>query len=124
MRKIIGKISNEKSARVLRRKLSIRKKVAGTSSRPRVSISKSNKNIYAQVIDDSASITIASCQTFGKNRVGSGSNVNTAKQVGVKLASILKEKNIDTVVYDRNGMQYCGAVAAIADSLRESGIKL
>ena len=124
MRKIIGKISNEKSARVLRRKLSIRKKVVGTCIRPRVSIKKSNKNIYAQVIDDSASATIASCQTFGKNSVGNGTSVETAKLVGTKLAGILKEKKIDTVVYDRNGMQYCGAVAAIAESLRENGIKL
>ena len=67
MRKNIGKISNEKAARVIRRKLSIRKKITGTSERPRISIHKSNKNIYAQVIDDSASRTLVSCQTFGKN---------------------------------------------------------
>ena len=124
MRKVIGKISKDKVARLERRKLSIRKKVIGTTERPRVSVSKSNKNIYVQVIDDSCSKTLASSQTFGKSKIGNNANIDSAKMIGVSLASKLKDKNISAVVYDRNGMQYCGVVAAIANSLRENGINL
>jgi large subunit ribosomal protein L18 len=124
MRKVNKRVPVEKQARMLRRKLSIRKKIIGTVERPRVVVSKGNKNIYVQVIDDTNSLTLASCQTFGKNKVGSGANVASGKDLGVSLAEKLKKINVTTVVYDRNGLQYCGVIASIAESLRENGINL
>ena len=124
MRKLSKKIPNEKQSRVLRRRLSIRKKIIGTVERPRVSVSKGNKNIYVQVIDDTNSVTLTSCQTFGKNKVGNGANVTSGKELGLSLADKLKKLNVTSVVYDRSGLQYCGVVASIANSLRENGINL
>lgn len=124
MRKIIKKIKNENLARSFRRKLSIRKKISGTSDRPRVNISKGNKNLYVQVIDDSKGFTLASSQTFGKAKVGTGANVESAKVLGADLASKLKSKNLLNVVFDRNGLKYCGVVEAVAQSMRDNGISL
>jgi large subunit ribosomal protein L18 len=123
MRKVVKKIPSAKIARTYRRKLSIRKKVAGTSERPRVTISRGNKNLYVQVIDDVTGSTLLSSGTFGKNKVGSNSNVESAKLVGKDLGAKLKTKNISTVVFDRNGLKYCGIVEAVAQSIRESGVQ-
>ncbi len=124
MRKSLGKVLKQKIARRDRRKLSIRKKVIGTIERPRVSVSKGNKNLYVQVIDDSESKTILSSQTFGKNRVGSGANVESGKLLGKIISDKLKSKEINNVVFDRNGLKYCGVVAAVAQSMRDNGISL
>ena len=124
MRKNNGKISNLKVERRQRRKMSIRSKITGTTTRPRLCVSKGNKNLYVQVIDDSTGRTIAAAQTFGKNKIGNGSNVESAKLVGKDLAQKLTGIKIDNVVFDRSGYKYCGVIAAVADSIRESGINL
>jgi len=108
-----------------RRRLKIRKTVIGSDLRPRVCISKSNKNIFVQVIDDAASKTLFSAQTFGKNAVkGAKANVEGAKLVGAAVAEGLKSKKIEAVVFDRAGNKYAGIVAAIADGIRENGIRV
>ncbi len=125
MRKQIRKIKTLAGARKERRRLKIRKTVIGTEARPRVCVSKGNKNIFVQVIDDAASRTIFSAQTFGKNAVkGAKGNVEGAKLVGVTIAEGLKSKKIENVVFDRAGNKYAGIVAAIADGIRENGIRV
>lgn len=124
MRKPNGKIKNASAERRLRRKLSIRKQIVGSTERPRVCVSKSNKNIFVQVIDDSASKTLFSVQTFGKNAVDAKANKDGAKVVGAKVAEQLKGKSIERVVFDRSGYKYHGVVAALADSIRENGIQV
>ena len=124
MRKTIGKINKLKVERKERRKLSIRKKIVGTAERPRLNVFKGNKNLYIQVIDDSRSYTLVSCQTFGKNKIGTGANVESAKLLGSELAKKLGSSNVKNVVFDRGGQKYCGVIASLADSLRENGISL
>lgn len=124
MRKPNGKVKNASAERRLRRKLSIRKQVIGSTERPRVCVSKSNKNIFVQVIDDSVSKTLFSVQTFGKNAVDAKANKDGAKVVGAKIAEQLKGKSIERVVFDRSGYKYHGVVAALADSIRENGIQV
>lgn len=125
MRKPFGKIVNESDARKLRRKLSIRKKVNGSAERPRVCVTRSNKHINVQIVDDEAGKTLFSVATFGKNGVaGAKKNKDGAKQVGAKVAEGLKTRNIETAVFDRAGLRYHGVVAALADGIRENGIKL
>lgn len=124
MRKSLKKIKNPSKAKVYRRKLSIRSKISGTSERPRICATKTNKNIFVQVIDDSESKTIFSVQTFGKNGVGTTSNVEGAKKVGAEVAKSLQGKNISKAVFDRNGRKYTGVIAALADSIREGGVQI
>lgn len=124
MRKPNGKVKNASAERRLRRKLSIRKQIVGSTERPRVCITKSNKNIFVQVIDDSVSKTLFSVQTFGKSAVDAKANKDGAKVVGAKVAEQLKGKNIERVVFDRSGYKYHGVVAALADSIRENGIQV
>ncbi len=124
MRKPNGKIKNASFGRRLRRKLSIRKQVIGSADRPRVCITKSNKNLFVQVIDDAESKTLFSVQTFGKNAVDAKVNKDGAKAVGAKVAEQLKGKSIERVVFDRSGYKYHGVVAALADSIRENGIQV
>lgn len=124
MRKSYKKIKNPSKAKILRRKLSIRTKISGTTDKPRICATKSNKNLFVQVVDDVTSKTIFSVQTFGKNAVAAGSNVEGAKAVGKKVSELLKEKNISAAVFDRNGRKYTGVVAALADSIRENGIQI
>lgn len=124
MRKTNGKVANLKVERRQRRKLSIRAKISGTDLRPRVCVSKGNKNLYVQVINDVEGKTLFSAKTFGKDKVGAGSNVEAGKLIGKELASKLQEAKISTVVFDRSGYKYCGVVAAVADSIRENGISL
>lgn len=104
-----------------KRKKSIRKKISGTTSIPRVSMFRSNKHIYAQVIDDSNHITLSSVSSAIEK--AKDNKVNIASALGTKLAAQLKEKKIDAIVFDRSGYKYHGRVKAFADSLRESGIK-
>ena len=124
IRKKYGKIKDPSKAKVIRRKLSLRKKVVGTSERPRVCATKTNSNIYVQVIDDTEGKTLMSVQTFGKNAVGNSSSAESAKAVGTELAKRMQEKNITKAVFDRNGRLYTGVVATIADSIREGGIQI
>ena len=124
MRKSLKKIKNSTKLKEQRRKLSIRKKVVGTTERPRICASKSNANLFVQVVDDSKNLTLFSVQTFGKNAVGKGSDVDSAKSVGAAVAKGLADKNIKNAVFDRNGKKYTGVVSALADSIREGGIQI
>ena len=125
MRKQIGKVKNIKTETRLRRKLSIRKKVSGTSDKPRICVTKTNKHLSVQVVDDTCGVTILSCQTFGKNAVpGASKNLEGAKVLGKLLADQLKEKKLTTAVFDRNGYRYIGLLQAMATSLRDNGITI
>ncbi len=105
-----------------RRKRSIRIKLEGTPSRPRLTVFRSLKYVSAQLIDDTKGITLASASSQEKC-LKSGKNVETAKEVGKLLATRAKDKNIIEVVFDRNGYMYHGKVKALADAARESGLK-
>lgn len=122
MRKPIGKIKNLAMAKRVRRKLSTRKRVVGTAERPRVCISKTNKHISAQVIDDTQGKTLFSVQTFGKKGVSGKANKDGAKLVGAKLAEQLKGAKINKIVLDRSGYQYSGIVSVFAQAVREQSI--
>jgi large subunit ribosomal protein L18 len=124
IRKPNGKIKKASDVRRIRRKLAIRKNVNGTAERPRLSMTKSNKHLSVQVIDDAANKTLFSVQTYGKNAVKASNNVEGGKLVGEKLASELKAKNISNAVFDRNGMKYHGVIAAVVDAARENGIQI
>jgi len=119
-----------------KRKLRIRKKVVGTVERPRLSIFRSSKHTYAQVIADDGHKTLASASTLDKDvqaeiaKLGKGEGVKTessksmlaARAVGIVLANRSKAAKIDTVVFDRNGFLYTGRVKALADAARETGL--
>ena len=114
----------EKNRKRNQRKLHIRKTIKGTPERPRMSVFRSNKHMYVQVIDDLSGVTIASVNTMEKEFNSLGNNVADAAKLGVGIASRLKEKSVTEVVFDRNGFKYHGIVKAIADSARESGIRI
>lgn len=124
MRKSLKKIKNPSKAKEQRRKLSTRKKIIGNAERPRICATKTNSNLFVQVIDDAANKTLFSVQTFGKNAVGKTANVESAKHVGATVATKLQEHKIKTAVFDRNGKQYTGVVESIASSIREAGIQI
>lgn len=124
MRKAIGKIKSESEAKRYRRKLTIRNKVTGTADRPRICATKSNSNLFVQVIDDSAEKTLFSVQTFGKNATGKSANIASVQELAKSLADKLKERNLEKAVFDRNGNKYTGVVAGLADAIRENGIRI
>jgi large subunit ribosomal protein L18 len=109
-----------------RRKLRIRKKVSGSTARPRLTVFRSAKHIYAQVIDDTTGQTLAHASTLSKDVRGGlddGNKVDAAKKVGALIAQICKSKKIDRVVFDRNGYLYHGRVSALAQAAREAGLE-
>ena len=109
-----------------RRKLRIRKRISGTSTQPRMSVFRTAKHIYAQVIDDSTGRTLAHASTLSKDLASSlddGTKTDAAKKVGALIARICLARNIDRVVFDRNGYLYHGRVSALADAAREAGLK-
>jgi len=117
---------NRRLAR-LKRQARVRKKVIGTPERPRLSVYRSSGHIYAQIIEDTNGYTLAAASTLSKDVVGSlksKGNVEAAKAVGTAIAKQALAKNIDTVVFDRNGFLYQGRVQALADAAREAGLKL
>jgi large subunit ribosomal protein L18 len=124
MRKNIAKIKNETKAKEYRRKLSIRKKVVGSAEKPRLAVTKSNKHLRVQVIDDVKSATLFSIQTYGKTKVANSCNAEGAKKVGAEVAANLKKNNLSKAVFDRSGKQYTGVIKALADSIRENGIQI
>ncbi|WP_234736427.1 50S ribosomal protein L18 [Tellurirhabdus bombi] len=113
-----------KTSRRLRIKHSIRRKVSGTTERPRLSVFRSNTRIYAQIIDDVKGQTLtaaSSVEINGKDK--KGVNVEIAKQVGQKLAEKATAAGVSAVVFDRNGYLYHGKVKALADGAREGGLQ-
>ena len=96
---------------------------ARAAGRPRLSVHRSGKHIYAQVIDDSAGKTIASASSLDKDVKGSGANVEAAANVGKTVAAKAKKAGVDKVVFDRGGFLFHGRVKALADAAREEGLE-
>ena len=111
------------NAQRLKRHKRVRGKVSGTTERPRLNIFRSGNNIYAQIIDDSKGVTLASASTLEKGFDSKGNNVEAAQKVGQAVAQRAKDKGVDTVVFDRGGYLYHGRVKALADGAREAGLK-
>lgn len=114
----------EKDRKRLKRKIHIRKRISGTAERPRMSVVRSNKSLSIQIIDDVKGHTLASASTLEKDLRNIKRNVEGAGQLGEIMGKRLLEKNISTVVFDRNGYLYHGLVKAMADGARKAGIQL
>lgn len=112
----------EKDRKRFKRKVHIRKRIYGTAERPRMTVFRSNKNISVQVIDDDVRVTVASVSTLEKDFKPLKANIESGAKIGEELGRRLKEKNITTVVFDRNGYLYHGVVQAVADGARKAGI--
>lgn len=109
-----------------RRKLRIRRKISGTPERPRLSVFRSLKHIYAQVVDDVAGKTLVHCSTLAKDvkpQAGDANKSEAAKLVGKAVAAQLKAKGITKVVFDRSGYLYHGRIKALAEGAREGGLE-
>ena len=116
-------MSNLKSNRRARIKKRIRKSISGTSTRPRLSVFRSNKQIYAQVIDDVKGVTITSASLNVKDTTQKVNKTDQAKLIGKEIAENASKVGIKEVVFDRNGYLYHGRVKALAESARENGLK-
>jgi large subunit ribosomal protein L18 len=101
----------------------IRKKVQGTTERPRMTVRFSNENIYVQFIDDTKGVTMASTNSTSKSIDGVKANVAGAQKIGKLAAEAAKAKGIEKVVFDRTGARYHGKVKALADAAREGGLQ-
>ena len=110
-------------AQRLKRHKRVRGKISGTPERPRLCVFRSEKNIYAQIIDDVAGNTLAAASSNEKGFEGTGSNKEGARKVGKLIAERALAKGIDTVVFDRGGYVYHGRVQELADGAREGGLK-
>lgn len=113
-------------AKVIRKqklKWRVRKKVSGTAQKPRLSVFRSNRDIYAQLIDDVNGVTLASANSRNKNNANEGTKTDKAKAVGMILAETAKAKGISTCVFDRGGNLYHGRVKALAEGAREGGLQ-
>lgn len=112
-----------KSDRRQRIKYRVRKKVSGTTEKPRLSVFRSNARIYAQLIDDTKGTTLAAASSVDLGLSKVSVNLEDAKQVGAKLAEKALAAGVSTVVFDRNGYLYHGKVKALAEGAREGGLK-
>jgi large subunit ribosomal protein L18 len=109
----------------LKRQVRVRKKIRGTSERPRLNVFKSSRHIHAQIIDDTTGTTLVSASTISpdiKAGLEYTGNVDAAKNVGAAIAKKALENNIKAVVFDRNGFLYHGRIKALADAARENGL--
>ena len=113
----------QKKLRRVRRKKHVRKLVSGDHTRPRMTVYKSGRYMYVQVIDDQNAHTLASASNLEKDLRKVKSNVAGAEQLGQVVAGRLKEKKIDRIVFDRNGYAYHGIVKSIAEGARKAGIQ-
>ena len=116
------KKQDRQAARV-RRHLRVRKKVSGTPAKPRLAVFRSEKNIYAQIIDDVNAVTLVAASSLDKDFEGVGSNKEAAKAVGEAIAKKAIEKGITEVVFDRGGFVYHGRVQSLAEGAREAGLE-
>jgi large subunit ribosomal protein L18 len=112
----------EKIRKRLKRKVHIRKRISGTPERPRMTVTRSNRRLSIQVVDDTKGHTLASASTLEKELREIKANVEGAAQLGELMGKRLLEKNIKSVVFDRNGYLYHGVVKALADGARKAGI--
>ncbi|MDR2570786.1 MAG: 50S ribosomal protein L18 [Oscillospiraceae bacterium] len=101
----------------------VRGKITGTSERPRLNVFRSEKHIYAQIIDDTKGVTLCAASSLEKSFKGSGSNKEGAKEVGGQIAERAVKSGIDNVVFDRGGYIYHGRVKELAEAAREGGLK-
>lgn len=115
----------DKNKARLKRHLRVRKKISGTAARPRLSVFRSSKHMYAQLIDDVAGVTLASASTKDKelSGVSNGGNVEAAAKVGELIAKRAQAKGVTEVVFDRGGYLYHGRVQALAAAAREAGLQ-
>jgi len=125
MASTVGRATNRKRALRLRRHARVRRRIAGTESRPRLAVFRSNRNITAQVIDDRAGRTLAAASSQEKVicAAGTGNNLEIARAVGRAVATRAKEAGVASVVFDRGGYRYHGKVAALADAARAEGLE-
>ncbi len=114
--------SKEKREARLRRHTRVRKSISGTPEVPRLNVFRSNKAIYAQVIDDTKGETLVSSSTL-ELKIRNGGNIEAAAAVGKDIAEKCKKAKINKVVFDRGGFLYHGRVAALADAAREAGLE-
>jgi large subunit ribosomal protein L18 len=122
---LIIKRAKGKSAARGRRHLRLRKKLSGTSLRPRLVVSRSSRHVFVQIVDDTAGRTVASASTLEADlRSFEGDKTAKARRVGELLAERAKNAGVDAVVFDRGGNRYHGRIAAIADGAREGGLAL
>ena len=114
---------NPRQRNVIRKRVHtrIREKISGTPERPRLNVYRSLNHIYAQIIDDSKGVTIASASTLA-GKINAGGNVAAAKEVGKLVAEQAIEKGVKKVVFDRGGYLYHGRIKALADAAREAGL--
>ena len=113
-------IKNRKQYRRSRIKMRVRKVISGTADRPRMSVFRSNKRIYVQLIDDLAGVTLASAFSASDSKM---TKTESSKAVGKEIAEKAKEAGIKSVIFDRNGYLYHGRVKALAEAAREAGLK-
>jgi large subunit ribosomal protein L18 len=114
--------TNPRVAARLRRKIRIRKTVRGTADRPRLSIYRTSRHIYAQLVDDDSGRTVACASTLNAEIDGHRGNKSAAGTVGTAIAVKAKEAGISSVVFDRNGFKYHGRVQALAEAARKGGL--
>lgn len=116
----------EKRKRQQRRRFHVRRGITGTPERPRLSVFRSSKHIYAQLIDDHSGVTLASASSLGKaieKDLPYGGNKKAATDVGKRIAAVAKEKGITKVAFDRGHYRYHGRIKALADGAREGGLQ-
>jgi large subunit ribosomal protein L18 len=114
-------MSTKKISRRLRIKKGIRNKISGTSERPRLTVFRSNKAIYAQLVDDTTGVTLAAASSVKLD--DAKANIETAGRVGTTIAEQALAKGISEVVFDRNGYLYHGKVKSLAEGARQAGLK-
>ena len=123
----MANVSFKKKKLAIKRRRRVRAKISGTAERPRLTVCKTLKHMYAQLIDDTTGTTLACAGTVGKEmaaKLSSAKNkTDAAKIVGITIAEAAKEKGITSVVFDRNRCQYHGRVRAVAEGAREGGLK-
>src|ERR1700761_5321436 len=121
----VGPRTTDKTRARVRRHLRVRKKVAGSTARPRLMVNRSAKHIFVQIIDDTAGRTLAAASTLDASvKTADGDKTAKARLVGALIAERARDAGISAVVFDRGGYQYHGRVAALADSAREAGLTL
>jgi len=114
----------DKNATRKKRHARVRAKLSGTSARPRLNVFRSNKHIYAQLIDDMSGVTLASASTLDKElTLESTSNLEAAQKVGELVAKRAVEKGISSIIFDRGGYLYHGRIQALADAARANGLQ-
>lgn len=120
------KIKDPNLARRQRRAKGIRKTISGTAARPRLTVFRSSKHIYAQLVDDTTGNTMAAASTQSKSvkeQIADLKKAEAAEKVGLALAEAAKAKGVESVVFDRNGWPFHGRVAALAKGARDGGLK-